>query len=86
VCQTVVDLAHRVGSRVCAEGVEKIEDLMAVIRMGCDMAQGYIFAKAMPPETFATDIIARRVELAERFAHLVQDRQTAAVLTSDRFA
>ena len=86
VCQTVVDLAHRVGSRVCAEGVEKVEDLMAVIRMGCDTAQGYIFAKAMPPGTFATDIIARRAELAERFAHLAQARQTAVIPASDRFA
>jgi EAL domain-containing protein (putative c-di-GMP-specific phosphodiesterase class I)/ActR/RegA family two-component response regulator len=86
VCQTVVDLAHRVGSRVCAEGVEKVEDLMAVIRMGCDTAQGYIFAKAMPPGSFATDIIARRAELAERFAHLAQARETAAISASDRFA
>jgi EAL domain-containing protein (putative c-di-GMP-specific phosphodiesterase class I)/ActR/RegA family two-component response regulator len=86
VCQTVVDLAHRVGSRVCAEGVEKVEDLMAVIRMGCDTAQGYIFAKAMPPGSFATDIIARRAELAERFAHLAQARQTAVISASDRFA
>ena len=86
VCQTVVDLAHRVGSRVCAEGVEKVEDLMAVIRMGCDTAQGYIFAKAMPPGSFATDIIARRAELAERFAHLAQARQTAVTPASDRFA
>ena len=85
VCQTVVDLAHRVGSRVCAEGVEKVEDLMAVIRMGCDTAQGYIFAKAMPPGSFATDIIARRAELAERFAHLAQPRQTAVTPASDRF-
>ena len=86
VCQTVVDLAHRVGSRVCAEGVEKVEDLMAVIRMGCDTAQGYIFAKAMPPGSFATDIIARRAELAERFAQLAQARQTAVISASDRFA
>ena len=86
VCQTVVDLAHRVGSRVCAEGVEKVEDLMAIIRMGCDTAQGYIFAKAMPPGSFATDIIARRAELAERFAHLAQARQTAVISASDRFA
>ena len=86
VCQTVVDLAHRVGSRVCAEGVEKVEDLMAVIRMGCDTAQGYIFAKAMPPGSFATDIIAQRAELAERFAHLAQARQTAVTPASDRFA
>jgi EAL domain-containing protein (putative c-di-GMP-specific phosphodiesterase class I) len=85
VCQTVVDLAHRVGSRVCAEGVEKVEDLMAVIRMGCDTAQGYIFAQAMPPGSFATDIIARRAELAERFAHLAQARQTALIPASDRF-
>ena len=85
VCQTVVDLAHRVGSRVCAEGVEKVEDLMAVIRMGCDTAQGYIFAKAMPPGSFATDIIARRAELAERFAHLAQARQTTVTPASDRF-
>ncbi len=85
VCQTVVDLAHRVGSRVCAEGVEKVEDLMAIIRMGCDTAQGYIFAQAMPPGSFATDIIARRAELAERFAHLAQPRQTAVTPASDRF-
>ena len=84
VCQTVVDLAHRVGSRVCAEGVEKVEDLMAVIHMGCDTAQGYIFAQAMPPGSFATDIIARRAELAERFAHLAQARQTAVTPASDR--
>jgi EAL domain-containing protein (putative c-di-GMP-specific phosphodiesterase class I)/FixJ family two-component response regulator len=85
VCQTVVDLAHRVGSRVCAEGVEKVEDLMAVIRMGCDMAQGYIFAKAMPPGAFATDIIAQRAELAEQFARLAQARPTAVIPASDRF-
>ena len=85
-CQTVVDLAHRVGGRVCAEGVEKVEDLMAVIRMGCDTAQGYIFAKAMPPGTFATDIIARRAELAERFAHLAQARQAVVIPASDRIA
>jgi EAL domain-containing protein (putative c-di-GMP-specific phosphodiesterase class I)/ActR/RegA family two-component response regulator len=86
VCQTVVDLAHRVGSRVCAEGVEKVEDLLAIIRMGCDTAQGYIFAKALPPGTFATDIIARSAELAERFAHLAQAQQTAVVPVSDRSA
>jgi EAL domain-containing protein (putative c-di-GMP-specific phosphodiesterase class I)/FixJ family two-component response regulator len=86
VCQTVVDLAHRVGSRVCAEGVETVEDLMAVIRMGCDTAQGYIFAKPMPPDTFATDIIARRAELAQQFAHLAQARPTAVIPASDRSA
>jgi EAL domain-containing protein (putative c-di-GMP-specific phosphodiesterase class I) len=69
-CQTVVDLAHRVDSQVCAEGVETVEDLEAIIRMGCDTAQGYIFAKPVPPETFAASVIARPMQFAERFAHL----------------
>jgi EAL domain-containing protein (putative c-di-GMP-specific phosphodiesterase class I)/ActR/RegA family two-component response regulator len=47
-CQTVVDLAHRFGATVCAEGVEKIEDLRALIAMGCDTAQGYLFARPTP--------------------------------------
>jgi EAL domain-containing protein (putative c-di-GMP-specific phosphodiesterase class I) len=70
-CQTVVDLAHRVGSQVCAEGVETAEDLEAIIQMGCDTAQGYIFAMPMPPETFAANIIARPMQFGERFAHLI---------------
>jgi hypothetical protein len=40
----------------------------------------------MPPGSFATDIIAQRAELAERFAHLAQARQTAVTPASDRFA
>jgi EAL domain-containing protein (putative c-di-GMP-specific phosphodiesterase class I)/ActR/RegA family two-component response regulator len=51
-CQTVVDLAHRVGSHVCAEGVEQPEDLRSIIEMGCDTVQGYIFSKPMAPAGF----------------------------------
>jgi EAL domain-containing protein (putative c-di-GMP-specific phosphodiesterase class I)/FixJ family two-component response regulator len=49
-CQTVVDLGHRFGASVCAEGVESAEELRALIGMGFDAAQGYLFAKPMPPE------------------------------------
>jgi two-component system cell cycle response regulator len=47
-CQTVVDLAHRFGATVCAEGVEAIEDLRVLMAMKCDTGQGYLFAKPMP--------------------------------------
>jgi EAL domain-containing protein (putative c-di-GMP-specific phosphodiesterase class I)/FixJ family two-component response regulator len=77
-CQTVVDLAHRVGSQVCAEGVETIEDLEAIIGMGCDTAQGYLFAKPMPAETFAASIIARPMQFAERFAHLQRSSESVS--------
>ena len=51
-CQTVVDLGHRVGASVCAEGVETIDDLRSLMEMGFDAAQGYLFAKPMPAEQF----------------------------------
>jgi EAL domain-containing protein (putative c-di-GMP-specific phosphodiesterase class I) len=74
-CQTVVDLAHRFGNQVCAEGVETVEDLRAVMRMGCDMAQGYVFAKPMPRETFAANVIAQPLQFETRFAQLTKIEQ-----------
>jgi EAL domain-containing protein (putative c-di-GMP-specific phosphodiesterase class I)/FixJ family two-component response regulator len=53
-CQTVVDLGHRFGARVCAEGVETVEDLRALVGMGCDSAQGFLFARPMPAADLAS--------------------------------
>jgi len=52
-CQTVIDLAHHLGMSVCAEGVESPKDLQSLIVMGCDMAQGTLFARPMPAAQFA---------------------------------
>ena len=53
VCRTVVDLARNLGASVCAEGVEEREDLRSLIEIGCDTAQGFVFARPMPAEQFA---------------------------------
>jgi EAL domain-containing protein (putative c-di-GMP-specific phosphodiesterase class I)/FixJ family two-component response regulator len=66
-CQTVVDLAHRVGSIVCAEGIENPEDLRSIIRMGCDTAQGFLLAKPMPPDAFIAHVIAPGADFAKHF-------------------
>ena len=66
-CQTVVDLAHRVGNLVCAEGIDNVEDLRSVIQMGCDTAQGFLFARPMPPDEFVKKIIAQSLESAKHF-------------------
>jgi EAL domain-containing protein (putative c-di-GMP-specific phosphodiesterase class I)/FixJ family two-component response regulator len=68
VCQTMVDLAHRVGIVVCAEGIENPEDLRAVVRMGCDVAQGFLFARPMPPDAFVARFIARDDDFSPHFA------------------
>ena len=49
-CETAVALAHRFGSLAVAEGIEKAADLVAITRTGCDIAQGFIFAHAMPKD------------------------------------
>jgi EAL domain-containing protein (putative c-di-GMP-specific phosphodiesterase class I)/ActR/RegA family two-component response regulator len=49
-CKTAVELAHRFGSLAVAEGIEKERDLAVIQTLGCDIAQGFLFAHAMPQE------------------------------------
>ena len=51
-CQTVVDLGHRFGASVCAEGVENESDLRSLMSQSFDTVQGYFFAKPMPAADF----------------------------------
>ena len=50
IVRMVVDLAHTLGMEVIAEGVERADQLAQLVEMGCDMAQGYYFARPLPPE------------------------------------
>jgi diguanylate cyclase (GGDEF)-like protein len=43
----IIDLAHRFGLSVVAEGVEDAGTLHALRSAGCDIAQGYLFSKAL---------------------------------------
>jgi EAL domain-containing protein (putative c-di-GMP-specific phosphodiesterase class I) len=38
-------LSREMGMRVVAEGVEVVEERDCVMRCGCDLLQGYLFAK-----------------------------------------
>ncbi len=49
----MVDLAHALGIGVIAEGVERAGQLERLETMGCDLAQGYYFSKALPAEAMA---------------------------------
>jgi diguanylate cyclase len=48
IVRSTLDMAHRLGLHVIAEGVEDRRTLMMLAEMGCDAAQGHFFAPAMP--------------------------------------
>ncbi len=59
----IVALAHGLGLQITAEGVETPEQADYLVRQGCDVLQGYLFARPMPVGEFQAQLqegIARR--------------------------
>ncbi|AWG45941.1 MULTISPECIES: bifunctional diguanylate cyclase/phosphodiesterase [unclassified Massilia] len=50
-CETIVTMAHKLGMKVIAEGIETPEQLELLKQAGCDYGQGYLFSKAVPGTT-----------------------------------
>jgi diguanylate cyclase (GGDEF)-like protein len=53
IVRSTVELAHALGLRVVAEGVEDRPTLDALRALGCDWVQGYLFTKPLPPASLA---------------------------------
>ena len=51
-CEALILMAHKLGLRVVAEGVETVAQSNLLELAGCDFAQGYIYAQPMPAEAF----------------------------------
>ena len=58
IAQLIVELAHRFGLSVAAEGVEDEATMQALTRLGCDTAQGFLLGKAMPTLEFQSWLLA----------------------------
>ena len=48
IIKAIVHMAHALGHKVIAEGIEQPEQHSFVRRLGCDQAQGFLFGAAMP--------------------------------------
>ena len=62
-CGAMVDMAHKLGIEVVAEGVETREQLDLLVSTGCDFAQGYWFGRPMAPDAFEEFMRERRSTL-----------------------
>ena len=53
IVQAIIAMAHSLGIKVIAEGVETAEQLAFLRLHRCDGMQGYYFSRPVPPEQFA---------------------------------
>ena len=51
-CEAIIVMAHKLGLKVIAEGVESLAQRDFLTRAGCDYGQGYLFSRPVPPEEF----------------------------------
>jgi EAL domain-containing protein (putative c-di-GMP-specific phosphodiesterase class I) len=56
IVRSTIDLAHNLGLRVVAEGVEDEEALVGLTRLGCDHAQGFHLCRPMPPDLLIIEL------------------------------
>jgi diguanylate cyclase (GGDEF)-like protein/PAS domain S-box-containing protein len=51
-CEAIIIMAHKLGLKVIAEGIETVQQRDLLIAAGCDFGQGYLFAKPLPAIEF----------------------------------
>lgn len=57
--EAIIVMAHKLGLRVIAEGIETEAQRDLLLACGCDFAQGFLFAKPMPPEEFEASFLRK---------------------------
>ncbi len=69
----VIDTAHSFGLRVCAEGIETMEQGRQLTVMGADSAQGWLFGRPMAPGDGLTDTVTNTTADTGAYADLAED-------------
>jgi len=60
-CETIVELAKRFELKTVAEGIETVHESHKLQGIGCDIGQGYLFAKPMSKTRFVAALGRRMV-------------------------
>ena len=70
IVETIVSLAHKLGLKVVAEGVETNKQHSILSQMNCQMAQGYLFSRPLKKEKM--DELIKKIE---RFSKTKPDKR-----------
>ena len=63
---STIALAHALGKRVVAEGIETTDQLHRLLELGCDSGQGYLFARPQPVDVISRYLAEGVPDLAAR--------------------
>jgi diguanylate cyclase (GGDEF)-like protein/PAS domain S-box-containing protein len=58
-CEAIIVMAHKLGLKVIAEGIETEQQRNLLIAAGCDYGQGYLCSKPLPATEFETLLRSR---------------------------
>ena len=64
IVRTTIELGHGLGLKVVAEGIETPEVWATLLRLGCDLAQGYFISRPMAAEAVPAWLRAQGAQLA----------------------
>jgi EAL domain-containing protein (putative c-di-GMP-specific phosphodiesterase class I) len=70
IVRSTIELGHRLGLRIVAEGVEDGTTMQLLAELGCDQAQGYFVSRPLPAAAVASwvkareDLTSRRADAA----------------------
>lgn len=64
----IVALAHKIGVRIVAEGVEEPRELEALLAEGCDLGQGYLFSRPL-----SADAVSELMSLSGYFRSYIPE-------------
>jgi diguanylate cyclase (GGDEF)-like protein/PAS domain S-box-containing protein len=60
IAESIIVMAHKLGLKVIAEGIETEAQLALLKQAGCDYGQGFLFSAALPSQDFETILMADR--------------------------
>jgi diguanylate cyclase (GGDEF)-like protein len=66
IVRSILELGHNLGLRVVAEGVETEAVLEHLIDAGCDVVQGFLLGRPMPPSALAAWMLQTQTSAAPR--------------------
>jgi diguanylate cyclase (GGDEF)-like protein len=58
-CEAIIVMAHKLGLKVIAEGIETAQHRELLTKAGCDYGQGFLFSRPIPADQFEALFIKR---------------------------